>query len=288
MYEYVHEINDYLLFQSISTSGITVWYNLEKGSKTKSRGSVLLNMTLSAEKNKRVALQEHKHLLNLLLIHELESSQLAEYWWNGKFTTNAELIRSQHAVQSGLTNFECALIQWMMYSKIHETHKLNFTLFNNILDVIIPTLILLQSDSEDVKIFWEGVKRILPSCFSIVRKIRARNVSDKHIVSTLCEVLDIISKIKALGEPVLDIFPGNIYGFISRKDQDVINTDIVLVAVINTATKEWLEYIIEGSKPNILDEHNDEENLQFLIKLIQMVRSDLQRGMEYFDKHFYQ
>ncbi|XP_028898430.2 protein unc-13 homolog 4B isoform X3 [Zeugodacus cucurbitae] len=277
-----------ITLKSISTSGITVWYNLEKGSKTKSRGSVLLNMTLSAEKNKRVAIQEHKHLLNILLIHELESSQVAEYWWNGKFTTNAEFIRSQHAVQSGLTNFECALCQWMVYSKIHENHKLNFTLFNNILDIIIPILKVLQSDSEDVKIFWEGVKRILPSCFSIVRKIRARNVSDKHIVSTLGEVLDIIAKIKTLGEPVLDIFPENTYGFISLKDEDIINTDIVLVAVINTATKEWLEYITEGSKPHTRDEHNDEENLQFLIKLIHMVRSDLQRGMEYFDKLFYQ
>uniref|UniRef100_A0A0K8VC76 Protein unc-13 D n=1 Tax=Bactrocera latifrons TaxID=174628 RepID=A0A0K8VC76_BACLA len=277
-----------ITLKSISNSGLTVWYNLEKRSKTKSRGSVLLNMTLSAEKNKRVALQEHKHLLNLLLIHELESSQVAEYWWNGKFTTNAELVRSQHAVQSGLTNFDCALCQWVVYSKIHENHKLNFILFNNILDIVIPTLKLLQSDCEDVKTFWDGVKRVLPSCFSIVRKIRARNVSDKHIVSTLCDILDIISKIKALGEPVIDIFPENIYGFISLKKQDVVNIDLVLEAVINTATKEWLEYIMEGSKPHTRDEHNDEENLQFLIKLIQMVRSDLQRGMEHFDKHFYQ
>ncbi|XP_053963719.1 protein unc-13 homolog 4B isoform X1 [Anastrepha ludens] len=276
-----------ITLKSIPTSGLTVWYNLEKGSRTKSRGSVLVSMTLSAEKNKRVAIQEHRHLLNLLLVHELDASQVAEYWWNGKFNSNAELIRSQHAVQSGLTNFDCALSQWTVYSKIHENHKLSFTLFNNLLDIIIPILKVFQTDSENIKEFWEGAKRILPSCFSIVRKIRARNVSDKHIVSTLCEVLDIISKIKTLGDPVCEIFPQNVYGFISTTVQNTNNVDEVLIEVINTGTKEWLEYLIEGSKPTAGDESTDEENLQFLIKLIQMVRSDLQRAMEYFDKHFY-
>ncbi|XP_012162614.1 protein unc-13 homolog 4B isoform X2 [Ceratitis capitata] len=274
--------------KSIPTSGITVWYNLEKGSKGKSRGAVLVGLTLSAEKNKRVAIQEHRHLLNILLIYELESSQVAEYWWNGKFNKNAEIIRSQHAVQSGLTNFECALSQWIVYTKIHENHKLSFTLFKNILDVIIPILKIIQTDSDDLKIFWDGVKRVLPSCFAIVRKTRARNVSDKHIVSTLCEVLDIISKIRTMGEPLFDIFPENIYGFVVQMDENSKTILTVLIEVINTSTKEWLEYIIEGSKPITRDEPTDEENLQFLIKLIQMVRSDLQRGMEYFDKHFYQ
>uniref|UniRef100_A0A1B0BSP5 Uncharacterized protein n=1 Tax=Glossina palpalis gambiensis TaxID=67801 RepID=A0A1B0BSP5_9MUSC len=59
----------------IPVSGCTIgWYNLEKCNKTKSRGSILINLTWSAEKNKHVALQEHRHLLKLLLLHELESS----------------------------------------------------------------------------------------------------------------------------------------------------------------------------------------------------------------------
>ncbi|XP_017464694.1 PREDICTED: protein unc-13 homolog D [Rhagoletis zephyria] len=276
-----------ITLKSVPTSGITAWHNLEKSSKIKSRGSVLVSMTLSAEKNKRVAIQEHRHLLNLLLMHELDTSQVSEYWWNGNFSTNAELIRSQHAVQSGLTNFDCALSQWIVYSKIHENQKLSFNVFNSLLDVIIPILKVLQTDSEDTKSFWNGVKRILPSCFSIVRKIRAKNVSDKHIVSTLCEVLDIISKIKTLGHPVGEIFPQNIYGFISPMCLNTNNIDEVLIEVINTGVKEWLEYILEGSKSNCNDEPTDEAKLEFLIKLVQMVRSDLQRAMEYFDKHFY-
>ncbi|KAL7740193.1 hypothetical protein ACLKA6_003899 [Drosophila palustris] len=173
-----------ITLKSIPVSGLTIWYKLEKGNKTKSRGSVLVNVTLSAEKNKNVAGQEHKHLLKQLLMHELDVSQVANYWWNGNFSSMAEAIRKQHAVQSGLSTFE-------------------------------------------------------------------------------------------------------FYGWIESGDSEEPHTiDNAIVDAINSGAKEWLEYIIEGSKQS-KDNESDENKLQYLIQIIQMVRSDLQRAMEYFDKLFY-
>ncbi|XP_017052526.1 protein unc-13 homolog 4B isoform X2 [Drosophila ficusphila] len=277
-----------ITLKSIPVSGLTVWYNLEKGSKGRSRGSLLVNLALSAEKNKSVAVQEHKNLLKLLLMYELETSQVANYWWSGKFSPNAELIRSQHAAQSGLTPFDCALSQWHAYSTIHETHKLNFTLFNSILDVVVPVITYMQNDSEDVKTFWDGVRRLLPSCFAVLRKLRSKNTSDKNIVRALNEVLDILKKIKELEVPEsVDIFPKSVYGWIHTNDTDeTCNIDTAIVDAINTGTKEWLEHIVEGSRQSKNNE-TDDEKLQYVIKLIQMVRSDLQRAMEFFDKIFY-
>ncbi|ALC45396.1 CG34349, partial [Drosophila busckii] len=277
-----------ITLKSIPVSGLTVWYNLEKGNKTRSRGSVLVNIALSAEKNKNVACQEHKHLLKLLLLNELDSSQVANYWWSGKFSSKAEAIRTQHAMQSGLSAFDCALSQWHAYSTVHETHKLNFVLFNSILDILLPVINCLQTDSEDVKTFWDGVKRLLPSCFSVLRKLRSRNVSDKNIVRTLSEVLDILAKLKTFEIPAQNyLFPETVYGWIELGESVkpyTINT--VIVNAINSGAKEWLEHIIDCSKQS-RDEETDESKLQYLIKLIQMVRSDLQRAMEYFDKLFY-
>ncbi|XP_075147164.1 C2 and C2B_Munc13-like domain-containing protein staccato isoform X2 [Haematobia irritans] len=277
-----------ITLKSIPASGTTVWYNLEKGSKTKSRGSILVNLALSAEKNKHVAIQEHRHLLKLLLMHELESSQVANYWWSGKFSTNAETIRLQHAVQSGLTTFECAMSQWSIYATIHEEHALSFSLFNSILDTIVPHLKSLPNESEDMKTFWDGVKRILPSSFAVLRKLRAKNVSDKQILKTLCEVLDILAKIKTLEIPkYIELFSPNIYGWITRKPIVECTIDEVTIDAIHAGTKEWLEHVMEANRQSS-DHTSDEGNLQYLIKLIQMVRSDLQRAMEYFDKHFHQ
>ncbi|XP_034475507.1 protein unc-13 homolog 4B isoform X2 [Drosophila innubila] len=277
-----------ITLKSIPVSGLTIWYKLEKGNKTKSRGSVLVNVTLSAEKNKNVAGQEHKHLLKLLLMHELDVSQVTNYWWNGNFSTMAEAIRKQHAVQSGLSVFECALCQWHAYSTVHETHKLNFVLFNSILDILVPTINCLQNDSEDVKIFWDGAKRILPSCFSVLRKLRSKSIGDNKILKALSEVLDILSKLKALDVPQsIDIFPKTVYGWIENGDsEEPYNIESAIVDAINSGAKEWLEYIIEGSK-QAKDNESDEDKLQYLIQIIQMVRSDLQRAMEYFDKLFY-
>ncbi|XP_017124116.1 protein unc-13 homolog 4B isoform X2 [Drosophila elegans] len=277
-----------ITLKSIPVSGLTVWYNLEKGSKGRSRGSLLVNLALSAEKNKSVAVQEHKNLLKLLLMYELETSQVANYWWSGKFSPNAELIRSQHAAQSGLTPFDCALSQWHAYSTIHETHKLNFTLFNSILDVVVPVITYMQNDSEDVKTFWDGVKRLLPSCFAVLRKLRSKNTSDKNIIKALNEVLDILKKIKELEVPEsVDIFPKSVYGWIHTNDTgESCNIDTAIEDAINTGTKEWLEHIVEGSRQSKNNE-TDDEKLQYVIKLIQMVRSDLQRAMEFFDKIFY-
>ncbi|KAH8384033.1 hypothetical protein KR009_011796 [Drosophila setifemur] len=277
-----------ITLKSIPVAGLTVWYNLEKGSKGRSRGSLLVNLALSAEKNKSVAVQEHKNLLKLLLMHELDTSQVANYWWSGKFSPNAEIIRSQHAAQSGLTPFDCALSQWHAYSTIHETHKLNFTLFNSILDVLVPVINCMQSDSEDVKTFWDGVRRLLPSCFSVLRKLRSKNTSDKNILRALNEVLDILKKLKDLEVPEsVDIFPKSVYGWIHTNDTDeTCNIDTAIVDAINTGAKEWLEHIIEGCRQTKTHE-TDDDKLQYIIQLIQMVRTDLQRAMEYFDKLFY-
>lgn len=220
-------------------------------------------------------------------MHELDISQVTNYWWNGNFSTMAEAIRKQHAVQSGLSVFECALCQWHAYSTVHETHKLSFVLFNSLLDILVPTINCLQSDSDDVKIFWDGAKRILPSCFSVLRKLRSKSIGDNKILKALSEVLDILAKIKALDVPQsIEIFPKTVYGWIENDDsEEPYNIENAIVDAINCGAKEWLEYIIEGSK-QAKDNESDEDKLQYLIQIIQMIRSDLQRAMEYFDKLF--
>lgn len=141
-----------------------------------------------------------------------------------------------------------------------------------------------------MKTFWDGTKRLLPSCFSLLRNLRSKNVSDNKVLKSLSEVLDILAKLKTLEARVtVELFPSTVYGWIdnSNSDSEPLNIDKVLVQAINTGAKEWFEYVIEGSKQTKTNE-SDEDKLQYVIMIIQMVRSDLQRAMEYFDKLFYQ
>lgn len=69
-----------------------MWFSLDKKNKPKHQGLIKLRLSFSAEKNTKVAVQEHKHLLRVLLLHELESSKVAPYWWSGKFSDQGEAV----------------------------------------------------------------------------------------------------------------------------------------------------------------------------------------------------
>lgn len=70
-----------------------------------------------------------------------------------------------------------------------------------------------ELSGDDVKMFWEGVRKLLPSCFSVIRNIRKRTASDKNSVKILNEVVSIVAVIgKLTPPPEFDLFPRNIYG----------------------------------------------------------------------------
>lgn len=66
-----------LCLQSIPAGGMTMWLNLSKKSKLKRQGVLMARFNFSSEKNSQVAAQEHRHLLRILLLHELESSKVS-------------------------------------------------------------------------------------------------------------------------------------------------------------------------------------------------------------------
>lgn len=189
-----------------------MWFNLDKNKKAK-RGLIKLRLSFSAEKNCKVAVNEHKHLLRLLLLHELESSRVAPYWWSGKFSEQGEAVIAQHAAQSGISVNTRAIAQWSAYTTIHSNHALSFKLFEILLEKLLRFLNSPETHIEDKRLFWEGVKKLLPSCFSVIRNIRKKTSSDKNNMKMLNEVLNILSILGTLSPPKdADLFSKNVYG----------------------------------------------------------------------------
>nr|CAD7430429.1 unnamed protein product [Timema monikensis] len=65
-----------MALRNIPASGMTYWCTLERKHKAKKQGDLKVRMTFSSEKNHQVASQEHRHLLRLLLLHELDKSKV--------------------------------------------------------------------------------------------------------------------------------------------------------------------------------------------------------------------
>lgn len=261
-------------------------FTLDKKNKPKHQGLIKLRLSFSAEKNSKVGVQEHKHLLRIVLLHELETSKVAPYWWSGKFSDQGEAVIAQHAAQSGISANARALAQWSAYTTIHTNHALSFKLFENLLDKLLRFLNSPETNAEDQKMFWEGVKKLLPSCFSIIRNIRKKTSSDKNCIKMLTESLSILSVIATLSPPPdIDLFPKKVYGWLNKSHVNLKTIDIhgVVEEAIRSGAQDYLLQINE-----IRDVHqeNDEENLQNIIKITQLVRADLQRGLEFYDKLF--
>lgn len=262
-----------------------MWYSLDKRNKINRQGVVKIRMAFSSEKNSQVAAQEHRHLLRILLLHELESSKVAAYWWNGHFSVQADALLTQHIAQSGLQNYDVTLAQWVVYTKIHKDHPLSFNLFTHLLEKLIKPLQTNLYCDEDVRVFWESIKKLLPSCYNTVRKIRRKFFDDKTSLKQLREVLTIFSKLFMLDVPTeTDLFPEIEYKWYTNRENDVnISIDKMLNEAITQGANDWFNYVIES---NINTDESNDGKLKHLIKIIQLVRSDLQKAIEFYDKTF--
>lgn len=63
------------------------------------------------------------------------------------------------------------------------------------------------------------------------------------------------------------------------------NWDIhgTLIDAVRSGATDWFEHV---QKTNSENHETDEDILQHVVKIIQLIRSDLQRGIEYYDKAF--
>ena len=81
-----------------------------------------------------------------------------------------------------------------------------------------------------------------------------------------------------------DLFPEQLYGWLKRPMSST-NWDIreAMNDAVNIGTSEYFDSVIDQ---NELNSDDNEVRLQQLIKVIQLVRSDLQRAIEHHDKVF--
>lgn len=54
-----------------------MWYSLDKKSKVTRQGVLKVRVAFGTEKNNQVAEQEYRHILRIILLHELEVSKVS-------------------------------------------------------------------------------------------------------------------------------------------------------------------------------------------------------------------
>ncbi|CAL1673923.1 unnamed protein product [Lasius platythorax] len=270
--------------KDIPTTGHTMWYTLDKKNKSKRRGVVKLRLAFSAEHNAQVAAQEHRHLLRVLLLHEIETEKIEKYCWCGRWSGPAEALILQHSAQRGLLARNLALAQWVEYARIHQEHPLSFTVFNKLaIDLLRPMDSGLFS-ADETRLFWDATKKVLYSCLNSIRKIRRLILGDRNVMMQLSAILGILSSISSLKVPAdVDLFPDKMYSWFPQFEDVKIDVLQGLEYTIIQSCAEWFEHIISNNSP---ETESDEDALRYHIKVIQLIRADLQKAIENYDKLF--
>ncbi|XP_063220892.1 protein unc-13 homolog 4B isoform X3 [Bacillus rossius redtenbacheri] len=293
--------------RNVPATGTTYWCGLEKKHKSKRQGELKVRMTFGSEKNQQVAMQEHRSLLRVVLLHELDrskdysddedgscescdglipshpkESQLVEpYHWDGSFSLPGETLVTQHRVQCGMSAPSAALARWVEFAGVHSEHPLSFAVFPPLLERLAKAL-----HKDEDKLFWETAKKLMPSCMNAIRKIRKLTPSDKHTLLQLSSVLSILSHLSALKPPEgFDLFPKSVFGWLDTPE-DQPNCDIygTVAAAVRQGAEDWF---CSAASTNNVESANDESALSGLIKLVQLVRCDLQRAIDFHDKLFF-
>ncbi|KZC08060.1 BAI1-associated protein 3 [Dufourea novaeangliae] len=272
-----------IALKDIPTTGHTMWYALEKKNKSKRRGVVKLRLAFSAEHNAQVAAQEHRHLVRVLLLHELESEKIEKYCWCGRWSAPAEVLLMQHSAQRGLLTRNVSLAQWIEYARIHQEHPLNFVVFNRLITDLLRPMENSLFSSDETRLFWDATKKLLYSCLNSLRKIRRLTPGDRNTMVQLSAILGILSSISCLKVPEdVNLFPAKMYPWFPDPD----DRSTVLEALEYTVEQggaEWFEHLLNNNFP---ESDSDEDALKYHIKVIQLIRADLQGAIDSYDKLF--
>ncbi|XP_011304160.1 protein unc-13 homolog D isoform X1 [Fopius arisanus] len=270
--------------RDIPVNGHTMWYPLEKKHKSKRRGVVRLRLAFSAEHNTQVAAQEHRHLIRILLLHELEIEKVEKYCWCGRWSAPAEALVLQHSAQRGLLARNVALAQWVEYSRIHQQHPLNFAVFNKLAVELARPLENSLFSSDESRLFWDATRKIIYSCLNSIRKIRRLAPGDKNVMAQMGAILGILSSISSLEIPKdFDLFPPKMFGWFPEPDGTVVDIMKGLEYTVIQGGAEWFDHILSNNTP---EADTDDDALKYHIKVIQLIRADLQRALEIYDRMF--
>lgn len=83
-----------------------------------------------------------------------------------------------------------------------------------------------------------------------------------------------------------NLFPSTLYPWIPDiEESNYLTLKDVLLMAIKVSASNWYDYIVENNKNS---DSSDAAKLQLINKIFNLVRCDLQKAIEFFDKTFYE
>ncbi|XP_069677905.1 protein unc-13 homolog 4B-like [Periplaneta americana] len=277
----------YIPLKDIPAAGQVLSYAFNKKNKIKKKGEIKLCLTFHYEKNKQAAFQEHRYLIENVVLHELKSLKVEPQSWNGSLSSSGEKILVQHRVQCKISKLTETLAQWVEFSNIHSKHPLSFSIFLSLLQKLVTSIEDNLLTDEEKLLFWNATVTLLPSCLSGVKSIQVLTSSNKTINESTV-ILILLSQLAELSPPNgIDLFPAALHDRLTRRENQTYSD--IRTAVVQTASQgaeEWLSNLIE--KHGVNESTEEEEKITGLLQVVNAALESLKKAIDYHDAIFQQ
>lgn len=270
--------------QTIPATGRCASYSLCKNDKAKSRGFISLQLSIDAlatGKFNSILYQDRKQLLRIIWQQELKTSNIQSHHWCGQYSELASTIFAH----SGHTKnaYAHTLAQWSEFTDVHSIHPFSLELFENLLIALVPFLKCHEiTTQKELQIFWNGMKKLLPSCFMHLRNSQQRSHTDMESLAKSLSILATVNELTFIQPPSNDIelLPRKIYGWLDKSCDTISN------AVEQAIRSRTQDYLLKISEFHFVHQENIESNLRNIIKVMNLIEMDLQQAADVYNKLF--
>ncbi|KAL4084626.1 hypothetical protein QTP88_027557 [Uroleucon formosanum] len=277
--------------QDVPSTGLDKWYQLEaRSQRSNIQGNIRLKLWLSTrEDHGQASTQNHfdnwtdvrRNERLLTIFADYEMSLTKSSLWNGELCHEATSILHQHAVQSGVSELQLAVIRWLAFSHIPSIDP-QFLLkqlsqleaawgeqtltVEELYEIYVNRVIFFQEDwlADSFNVF-------LDYSMQLIRKYRKLFPPYHHISMNRLEyILRCLSRLSL----------SKAYGKCCPFNKDIRGE---IGNALKLGTNEWYE---ENRKFMTSGQHDPETRLKGFVRLVTSVLIDLQKGVEHYNVLF--
>ncbi|XP_025193246.1 BAI1-associated protein 3 isoform X2 [Melanaphis sacchari] len=264
--------------QDVPSTGLDKWYQLEaRSQRSNIQGNIRLKLWLSTrEDHGQASTQNHfdnwtdvrRNERLLTIFADYEMSLTKSSLWNGELCHEATSILHQHAVQSGVSELQLAVIRWLAFSHIPS---------------IDPQFLLKQLSQleaawgeqtltvEEEDWLADSFNVFLDYSMQLIRKYRKLFPPYHHTSMNRLEyILRCLSRLSL----------SKAYGKCCPFNKDIRGE---IGNALRIGTNEWYE---ENRKFMATGQHDPETQLKGFVRLVTSVLIDLQKGVEHYNVLF--
>ncbi|XP_076324975.1 BAI1-associated protein 3-like isoform X2 [Tachypleus tridentatus] len=268
--------------EEIPATGLDKYFPLQgRTSRSTIQGQIRLKLSLGTREDRMMTAEEdnwrefveHQELLWLFIEHELKNHQGPGYTWAGDLQTPALTILHQHAIQGDITELQKILCRWIMYARKHMEVQLDYALLKELLENFNTSWnnSETQLSKDEEAALAESYNLFIDFCLARVRKhwdiFPYNNKQGRHKLIYLLKCIALIYSMKVFRRccpfrPSLHV--------------EIINT-------LKKGTLAWFDTLVSFNESKA---HTEEKILQGLIKLVNIINSNVQKGALCYDHIF--